>query len=143
MSVEKIETWGDIPKGTNKALIKELKKQINDVLSKAKISHLVISLVFEDLIKEIGKRLTLEGPIIDPDIDLWEKDTIIVTCPFCHKGYYLVLKKLQKKWFGRFTEEIGKYLNDDIPETEPFLNKDFEYWQGIKEEYDRLLERLK
>ena len=44
--------------------------------------------------------------VVEPMLDLWEKNTITVTCPHCHKGYYLAPKKIEERVRGATRKEL-------------------------------------
>lgn len=55
--------------------------------------------------------------VVEPMIDLWEKNTITVKCPFCYRGYYLAPKKIEERLFR---DKIG------------VKKKDLERWFRVK-----------
>jgi hypothetical protein len=78
--------------------------------------------------------------IVEPTLDLWEKNTVTVICPYCRQSYYLAPKSIEERVRGatrkelieEFSEDIDDYLREKL-----FEDKWYKWWKGKREKYQR------
>lgn len=63
-------------------------------------------------------------PVVEPSLDLWEKNTITVVCPYCHQGYYLAPKQIEERVRDATRQELISEFVEDLKyafESERYL----------------------
>jgi hypothetical protein len=61
-----------------------------------------------------GKTEPEKEPVVEPTLDLWEKNTITVTCPYCHQSYYLAPKSIEERVRDATRKELTEEFLEDL-----------------------------